>query len=389
VVTRRILSRRGRRAIFRTMRVYFRRHRVNERWLYGLRMLYRVRVQLILRLEQSIGRMARRREARLYVDGEEAFDHIERLLRKAKHTVIIHMFIWMDDVTGRRIAERLVEAADRGVSIHITKDITGDIFELDQDFLTTRTVETGVWQRFWSHPNIVVEAVADRNHAKVYVIDGEIMLLGGMNISDQYRYQWHDFLVELRGHRFVEEYLSGVHAVMGEGRVHLVMNTARSRAVRSTLMELLQSAQEELILEQAYFSDPAVVELLARRSTDGISVRVIVPSRPDVHRSANTVAVATLIGRGDPRYLQVFQYPGMLHGKLVLADRKRAFIGSANIMTSSLDAMGEVNVLLAGRHTTVLRRVREVVRADLFRSTPLLVPPQLKWLTRILAWMGL
>lgn len=384
-----IFSRRSRRSMIRGARAYLRRRGSHPRWFQSLRTFYRLRMLLMLRSQKRIGSLVRRREAELYVDGQEAFTRIDELLRSARHTIIVHMFIWLDDPTGRGVARRLVEAADRGVKVHVTKDVSGDIFELDHDFLSTKTDGEGVWERFWHHPNISVDAAEERNHAKVYIIDGEIMLFGGMNIADDYRYEWHDFLIELRGARFVEEYLAGSPRTLKHDPVRLVMNTLHHAAIREAVTELLTEAEHEIILEQAYLSDPAIIELLAKRSHDGIHVRVILPLRTGVHHSANIVATASLMEQGDDATLEIFRYPGMLHGKLILVDRRKAFIGSANMMTSSLDAMGEVNVLITGRNHNVVRRVRETVRSDLIRSVPLQGPPKLKWVTRVLAYLGL
>lgn len=375
--------------MIRGARAYLRRRGSHPRWFQSLRTFYRLRMLLMLKSQKRIGALVRRREAELYVDGHEAFKRIDELLRSARHTIIVHMFIWLDDPTGRGVARRLVEAADRGVNVHVTKDVSGDMFELNRDFLTTKTHGEGVWERFWHHPNISVDAAEERNHAKVYIIDGEIMLFGGMNIADDYRYEWHDFLIELRGERFVEEYLAGSQRTHKHDPVRLVMNTLHHDAIRETVTELLAEAEREIILEQAYLSDPAIIELLAKRSHDGIRVRVILPLRTSVHHSANIVATASLMEQGDDATLEIFRYPGMLHGKLILVDRRKAFIGSANMMTSSLDAMGEVNVLITGRNHNVVRRVRETVRSDLIRSVPLQGPPKLKWVTRLLAYLGL
>lgn len=384
-----IFSRRSRRSMIRGARAYLRRRGSHPRWFQSLRMFYRLRMLLLLKTQrQRIGSIIRRREAEMYVDGEEAFKRIDEVLRDARHTIIIHMFIWLDDPTGRSVAKRLVEAADRGVKVHVAKDISGDFFEMDRDFLTTQTVGEGVWKRFWKHPNITVETAEERNHAKVYIIDGETILFGGMNIADDYRYEWHDFLIELRGARFVHEYLSGKARAYKHDPVRLVLNTLHQMGMRDAVTEILNAAQHEIIMEQAYLSDPAILDLLAQRSHEGIRVRIILPEKSGVHHSANIVATATLMEKGNDEYLEIFRYPGMLHAKLILVDRNRAFIGSANMMTLSLDAMGEINVLITGRNHDVVKRVRATVRSDFIRSVPLKGPPKLKWITRILAYMG-
>lgn len=389
VFLRKLLSYRGRRSILRSAGAYIRRRHTRVKSIHGMRIFYGLRMMLLTHARPQFGSVARRREACFYVDGERAFARIEQLLRSARHTIAIHMFIWVDDVTGRAIAERLVEAADRGVHVRITKDTAGDLFELDRDFVTTKSEVRGIWRRFWAHPRITVDTAPERNHAKVFIVDDETILIGGMNIADVYRYRWHDFLVELRGRRFIEEYLSGSRHSASSDRVRLVVNGPHGHAIRTVLSELLRSAKRELILEQAYLSDSSVLRQLCDASKRGVHVRIILPGESDLFQNANAISIAELLKHGDPERIQIFRYPVMLHGKLILVDRERAFIGSANLMTTSIDGMGEVNVLLSGRHTRVLRSVRETVREDLLHSTPILSAPRLRWLTRILASVGL
>src|SRR3989338_10506540 len=95
-----IFSRRSRRSMIRGARAYLRRRGSHPRWFQSLRMFYRLRMLLLLRTQRRISSLVRRREAELYVDGEEAFKRIDEVLRGARHTIIIHMFIWLDDPTG-------------------------------------------------------------------------------------------------------------------------------------------------------------------------------------------------------------------------------------------------------------------------------------------------
>src|SRR5205823_10927068 len=60
-----------------------------------------------------------------------------------------------------------------------------------------------------AHPNVSVTHEEKRfDHAKVYVFDGEALILGGMGIGDDFRHENVDFMVEIEGReavaRFVE-----------------------------------------------------------------------------------------------------------------------------------------------------------------------------------------
>lgn len=362
--------------------------REGQRLVQGLRMFYRLRTEVVLQSEQ-IGRMARRNDVRVWVDGTEAFPRIERLFRRARHSIIIQMFIWKDDSTGQRMATTLLEAADRGVRVEITKEAVGDVFEFQHDFLGTQKSDLPLWKRFWSHPNIDVTYAKHNDHTKVYVIDDHILILAGMNIADEYRYDWHDYLVELHGSHFVRCYLTREPMKQTEGQARIVMNTDTQKDIRNEVMRLLRSAEHSIVVEHCYFSDPEVISLLIRRSHEGIRIIVIVPERQGLHYHANLQSVARLLSEGNTSSMQVLLFPGIVHGKILLIDRDMAFLGSANFMRSSLDDMGEVNVLIQGASRAPLQKLRETLRQDILRSRPMAAAPYLWWTTKVLAWMGL
>ena len=99
--------------------------------------------------------------------------------------------------------------------------------------------------------------------------------------------------------------------------------------------------------------------------------------------------IGRLLFEGDRKNLKVFLYRGMSHGKIILVDRERAFIGSANLMKSSLDDMGEVNVLLDGSRNGAVKKLRDVLRNDVLRSRPFTRLPAFSWIWRWLTWVKL
>lgn len=352
------------------------------RWYYNLQTEVLLRSPTTARVSQAIW------AARVWVDGE-AFPRILKLIDRAEHTVLIQMFIWKDDTMGKLMAEALVDAADRGVKVEIVKEVMGDALELDKDFVTTKQSKSPVWQQFWSHPGITITHVRRDDHAKVYIIDGETLLLTGMNIADEYHTHWHDYLVELPGRQFVEQYLTHTSHGKFDQPVGLFVNTEEHREIRPAVIHLLENAQESIVVEHCYLSDPAVIDLLIKRSNDGIDVTVIVPEKANHGQNSNIQSVSRLITEGSPEHMEVFFYPGMFHGKIILVDRDHAFLGSANLMPTSLDMMGEVNVLLTGSLQRAISKLRDTLRGDVLKSRPLTSPPYFSWVGRWLAWMRL
>lgn len=362
-----------------------------QRRVQGWRLLYRLRIATLLFADEPLTRLTRRTEVRLWADGEEAFVRLEKLLSRARHTIFIQMFIWKDDAVGKKFASVLIEAADRGVQVDINKEAVGDFFEYQGDFFTTRSLKDPVWQRLWNHSRIRITYATFNDHAKVFIIDDQILLLTGMNIANEYRDTWHDYLVELRGTRFVQQYLTEgeSHPPRAGEPVRLIMNTVNVKQIRPAVTELLRSTRHSVLMEQCYLSDPQIVDELIILSKRGIRVTIILPEAPDIHYHANMQAVSRLLIESSKSMVQVFLFPRIVHGKVILVDRKRMFLGSANMIQSSLDEMGEVCVLIEGKYRIALMKLRDILRGDILQSKLLTTPPQFRWIGRWLASLGL
>ncbi len=359
-----------------------------QRLVRSLRLYYRLRINVVIRTGEPIARLAGKSDARLFVDGKSSFHRMERLIKRARHSIIIQMFIWRNDTTGTRIAELLLDAADRGVTIDITKEAVGDFFEFRGDFIGTKGSSEYPWNRFWNHPRIHVSYVNNSDHAKVFVIDGYILLLTGMNLADEYRYEWHDYLVELRGSRLVEQFLTRRKWHPAGGNPSIVMNSDNRNDIRTVTMMLLEKARESIVVEHCYVSDDAVMRALIDASKRGVSITLLLPGVNDFYYHTNMMSVGRLLAESDRSNLRVFLYPGMSHAKALLIDRKTIFIGSANLYTVSLDVMGEVNVLIQHKRR-VLWKLQEALRTNILRSRPITSLPSFLWLSRWLAWLGL
>jgi cardiolipin synthase len=384
---RTLAKRRSLRAFFRSFLRYFFGSRSSQKlvtlqWYFNLQTELLLRSPIAAKTAQSIW------TARVWVDSE-VFPRILKLIDRAEHTILIQMFIWKDDAIGRLVADALGEAADRGVKVQIAKEVIGDALELDKDFYSTKHSKDEAWQRFWNHPNIVIRHVRHDDHAKVYIFDGEVLLLTGMNIADEYHTSWHDYMVEVRGREFVEQYLTHGSSRDPQAPVQLFLNTADQREIRPTITKLLTEAQESIVVEHCYLSDPQIVDLLIQKSKDDVSVTVIVPEKPNHSQNSNLLSVLKLTTEGHPQNMEVFFYPGMFHAKILLIDRETAFLGSANLIPTSLDTVGEVNVLLQGTLQRAVVKLRDTLRGDILKSRPLMSPPYFSWLNRVMAWLRL
>ena len=126
------------------------------------------------------------------------------LIDSARHSIDVQYYLWYGDATGRILAYRLLEAADRGVKVRMLVD---DLNTLISD-ASTVSLRDKVAAWVDAHPNVELrlfnpwtsreiagrlgEALTDftrinqRMHNKALVVDNRAAILGGRNIGDEY-----------------------------------------------------------------------------------------------------------------------------------------------------------------------------------------------------------
>lgn len=300
----------------------------------------------------------------------------------------MQVFIWKDDTTGRKIAELLLQAARRGVEVHIMKDALGDAFEFSESFEGTQASTLPLWQEFWHHPKIIIDTSSNADHSKTWVFDGRTVLLSGMNIGEEYEYKWHDFLLELRGESFVQSVLErSMSTNESEKNIQIIVNNADKKGIRICAMKLLHDALKKIVVEHCYLSDPDIIHALALATHRGVRVTIITTERVDMYQQSNQAALVDLSAESNGNNLRIIQYPDIFHSKVLLVDNQKCLIGSANFNTLSLDTTGEVCVLLLGK-TRALTKIQRRLTLDIVRSRAHAVPRR-AFFSRIFSHFGL
>jgi phosphatidylserine/phosphatidylglycerophosphate/cardiolipin synthase-like enzyme len=140
------------------------------------------------------------KDVELLVDGRAAFDAVYKSLDSAKKSIYVQTYIWKDDKTGKTIVEKLKKAADRGVEVVVNKDMLGTVFELG-DVLDGRPspVFTSAGLKNYPHITVNTKIFAHNDHSKYFITDHETLIFGGMNIADEYHFEWHDYMALIKG----------------------------------------------------------------------------------------------------------------------------------------------------------------------------------------------
>lgn len=295
---------------------------------------------------------------RLLPSGGSGLEQMSRLVDQARHNIQLQTYIYRDDETGRRLRERLVAAARRGVRVRVVIDALGS-FSLGPDYFALLE-DAGGELRVFNPLNL--QRFSHRNHRKLLVCDRQQAVIGGFNVGDEYvgdgiESGWLDLGLLVRG-----ELAAALAAVFdrffvlagekprrfprwrsaterrdietGQGRV-LLSGPGRGRNPLKAALLRDVSRAEDIGIISPYFLPPwSLRRRLMKRVRQGARVRLLLPGKSDVALAwhASRSIYARLIRAG----IEILEYqPQVLHAKLVIAD-DAVFVGSANFNTRSL-----------------------------------------------------
>jgi len=332
-------------------------------------------------------------ELKLLVDGKEAFDKIFQIIDSAQVSIYVQTFIWKDDVTGRKVEAKLKAAADRGVKVTISKDPLGTFFELF-DILKGRPspVFTRSGLKNYKNISVNVDVFADTDHSKFFIVDHRDVIFGGMNIADEYRLQWHDYMAHIRSLRWTAAFEDRVfksYPWPSPASFVITLNDRNATEIRTALIEMIKNAKESVIIEHAYFSDDKIIEAVKQVAGRGVKVDIILPKRPDTHQYANMVTINKLLQSNQKTVPRVFHFPQMMHAKVLLTDGVIAAVGSANLTPRSMSTSREVTIFVHGdSDNAFIKKLRDQIESDMAKSEEVLTPFTLSVSEKIKALLG-
>jgi cardiolipin synthase len=314
-------------------------------------------------------------DMRLFGDTDLFIQALVEDIAKARAHCHLEFYIFLDDNSGRRVAEALMDAAGRGVTCRLLVDGVGSV-----GFL-----RSGLRKRMQNRGVAVVEALPAsllrlpfaridlRNHRKLVVIDGAIGYCGSQNIADaefaiKPKYApWVDAMVRLRGpavhdlqvlfiqdwyldtNESLEDLLAICAAPSPEGAVVQIMGTgpdAYNEALRQITQTSFHAAREELIITTPYFvPDEATATALYTTGRRGVDTTLVVPARNDspLVAAASRSFYEPLLAAG----VHVHEYqPGLLHAKTMTVDRRLALVTTANFDRRSFELNFEVSLVV-------------------------------------------
>lgn len=323
----------------------------------------------------------------LLVDGKNAFPEILSCIENAQKALVINMFIWRDDEIGNRLAEAVLRAADRGVQVTLSIDRYGVVLEKAEEckksffhkkLTLTERIKiaalkgfypmpgapkrakdecTPLYERIANHPNITLDT--DRfkaDHSKFYIIDGEILILGGINVEDKENGEdmqgraYQDYMVKIVGKAHVDAFLEKRKTgwdIAEDYTFGLNLKEGKNRRfeMEELYLQMINSAKEKLYITMAYFSPlKPFMQAIIKAWKRGVEIVIMIPRRANFQDDTNRKTVKKLL-KATENGVTVYFSPKMVHTKMVINDGYISF-GSTNITKKAFCQLDELNLFV-------------------------------------------
>ena len=372
------------------------------------------------KLDSMMGSDRYKGSIRLLINGPVFFPVLEQRIAEAKQSIHFRMCIWDTDDVAVDVADRVRR---KSLEISQTRVIVDRITTLGsggappespmpEGFVPPRDIRKYLETDSRVRVRSFLNGMTMGDHSKVISIDGKYVLLGGMNIGREYRYEWHDAMVELEGPivgwyerdfalawahasllgdlAYAEAYLTAKKAYEGpaerEDYVELrpIYTKTLNPAILRALKEALRRARRYAWIENPYLYDDTVVRELISARRRGVDVRVVLPSHADMESTDgnNKVKANRLMENG----VRVYSYPGMLHTKAALIDGW-AVIGSCNFNKLSLRMNFEADVATSDPKFAAEMK-RDLFDTDFAHARELTRPLAVTESDRVAEWMA-
>lgn len=244
--------------------------------------------------------------------------------------------------------------------------------------------------------------IENMDHSKVYIFDNAMIMSGGMNIGDNYSggydeetgwsgevdpNYWRDYMVKTKGPAaavgrnmfFDEDTFSVDNTKSPDGSIPIrvlknkVSNpdeplppdkAAKIKQITYGIFEMIESAEQSIVVEHAYIMDQHVVDKLIAAAKRGVDVTII-----------RGLAESSSLARANETFFrQMKKVPGItilddnrvIHTKLIRTDDQYSMIGSANLSRTSLWDHEEVSLFIAGDNP-MQQQIREQVQKTISR----------------------
>lgn len=280
---------------------------------------------------------------------------------QAKKSLRIKMFLFSDPA----LLKAVIAASHRGVKARVMLNPSRRSGE-SENKESHKHLHAGGVEVMDSNPAF------DVTHEKSMVMDDEMALVCSLNWATKNLTETRDYaIVTSHGHEVAEisecfdaDWARKPFKVDEHSHMIWCQGNGRER-----IAEFIDAAKDSIFLQNERYQDAVIIERLVRAARRGVKIHVM--ARPP-HKLKKEKLVEAVGG------LRIMQDVGIkihklkhlkLHAKMLLADHKRAIVGSINLAPGSFDSRRELAIYV--KDNEVVDRLREIAHHDWKHSHPL------------------
>jgi len=344
----------------------------------------------------------------LLSSGPEFFEDLLLEIDSAQDYIIIKSFLWRNDEIGINLAERLQQAASRGVKILVLKDRIGAFYEygqqngqsyfhdqpkneplIDTHSLHTLYLQSRVLAKFYGNgisvqepnpqqhelkenPNCtVVDGYKLYDHSKVIVVDGKSAYIGGITFGNEFykdENRWIDYMLKIEDEEECERLLQVLRGGVDDQdktKLQFISDSAL-RAEDSSMhryaLDFMDASEDELVVEMPFLGNPDYINKITDLVKRNVNVVIVLPAMAASHHFRNLHFLKRLWRQVDGSDdLNVALLNSMVHSKLLVRDGEEALVGSHNFHMDT-SVLEETNVHV--RESELAEQIRGRILQD-------------------------
>lgn len=319
-----------------------------------------------------------------FKSGEELFPVMLAELEKAEKFILLDYFIIAHGKMWNSILSILLRKAEQGVQIRIIYDDFGCMMTLPPDYdRYLESLHKNI--RCMTFNNVVpifTVRMNNRDHRKIFVVDGKVAITGGVNLADEYIAEkerfgyWKDTGVRITGSSVqsftqmffylwnafrvdkedIREYLlpqkQGSMYALTESKLRIQpyddSPLDRISAGETVYLDIIQRATKYVYIFTPYLVlDDSMRGALCLAAARGVDVRIVTPGIPDKKMVFRLTRAnyGVLMKAG----VKIYEYtPGFIHAKSMVSDDECAVVGTINLDYRSLYLHFENAVYFSG-----------------------------------------
>ncbi len=307
----------------------------------------------------------------IYHNGDEAYPVMLESINSAKSCVFLSSYILKSDDIGRKFADAIIRAHERGAVVRVLVDGIGSgyFYCPIAKYLKAHGVRIDRFMHTflpWKMAFINL-----RTHKKILVVDGKIGFIGGLNIaavnvlSKCPKNPVSDTHFRVKGaivHELTEAFLQDWFFITSEKlddkkffpevkkegdmvcRIITAGPDSDMEKIKYTMMQAISLARKSIRIMTPYFlPDDRFLSLLCMAAIRGVEIDIITPEQSNQFLVdwARNINNKLPLRYGCKIWLAK---PPFNHSKLMVIDRLWSFVGSSNIDMRSLRLNFEINM---------------------------------------------